>query len=367
MISSVVRHLPYGPGNPRNSEGAFVTLNSGRILYAYSRYNGDSWNDHACADIYAIFSDDGGQSWSATPHVVIKNDAYCNIMSVSLLRLFDGRIALFYIAKNTPLDARLQMRISDDEGETWSAPVCCEPPPGYFVTNNDRVVQLRSRRLIVPAGYHRATRDPQGHDQSSFDAIDSRSIAMFFFSDDNGASWHEAKTWWALPGKDSLTGLQEPGVVELSDGSIYAFARTDQGCQYDFRSFDGGETWTVPAPSSFISPASPLSIKRIPATGDLLAVWNDHTEPHYDENGAEVKPAPSSWGRTPLAVAISRDDGKTWSKRKLIESDPQHGYCYTAIHFTDDAALLAYCCGGNGSGVLQDSCIRRIDLAWLYQ
>ena len=32
--------LPPGPGNPRNSEGDFIELKDGRVLYAYSRFNG---------------------------------------------------------------------------------------------------------------------------------------------------------------------------------------------------------------------------------------------------------------------------------------------------------------------------------------
>ena len=51
-------------------------------------------------------------------------------------------------------------------------------------------------------------------------------------------------------------------------------------------------------------------------------------------------------GRTPLAVAISHDDGKTFSSPTLIESDPRSGYAYTAIHELDDGSiLLGYCAG----------------------
>ena len=50
-------------------------------------------------------------------------------MSVSLLRLRDDRIALFYVQKYaSPAEARypfldfLLMRTSDDDGRTWSEP-----------------------------------------------------------------------------------------------------------------------------------------------------------------------------------------------------------------------------------------------------
>ena len=111
-----------------------------------------------------------------------------------------------------------------------------------------------------------------------------------------------------------------------------------------------------------------MSIQRIPATGDLLVVWNDHSG-RWDLPGpymADGYSANSSWGRTPLVLAVSSNEGKTWKKAKLIEMDHRRGFCYIAIHPTDEAVLLAYCCGGRGSGVLQDSCIRRITLDWIY-
>ena len=51
------------PGNPRNSEGSFLRLNDGRIAFAYSRYSGDSADDHAYAEIACIFSSDEGETF----------------------------------------------------------------------------------------------------------------------------------------------------------------------------------------------------------------------------------------------------------------------------------------------------------------
>ena len=79
------------------------------------------------------------------------------------------------------------------------------------------------------------------------------------------------------------------------------------------------------------------------------------------------RPGNPRWGRTPLVAALSRDDGRTWSGGTLLESDPARGFCYTAIHFAEDAVLLAHCCGGGKkSGVLQDLCVRRVTLDRLY-
>ena len=364
LEEEIALRLIHGPDNPRNSEGSFVTLTDGRILFAYSRYYGEGGGyDGDRARICGRFSADGGRTWSGTDAVLVENEGKHNVMSVSLLRLQDGRIALAYLRKNSPEDCRLMLRTSSDEGKTWSDATLCIPPPGYFVVNNDRMIQLQSGRLVVPAGLHRAKSATGEHLDS---AIDSRSIIMFFLSDDAGKTWREAKDWWALPVR-STTGLQEPGVIELPDGRLYAYSRTDQGCQYELFSEDGGETWTPPRPSPFRGPAAPLSIKRIPGTDALLAVWNDYSGRMAPVREADNNFRSKSWGRTPLVSAISRDGGKTWEQHTLLEADPERGFCYIAIHFAGDAVLLAYCCGGGGKGtVLQDTCIRRVPLARLY-
>jgi hypothetical protein len=64
-------------------------------------------------------------------------------------------------------------------------------------------------------------------------------------------------------------------------------------------------------------------------------------------------------GRTPLVYATSRDDGINWSDMRVIEDDPNHGYCYPAPFFANDGTLLlAYCAGGIEDG----SCLARLTI-----
>ena len=275
-------------------------------------------------------------------------------MSVSLLRLQDGRIALFYVQKNSFFDCRMRMRTSSDEGKTWSDAVLGNPTEGYLVTNNDRIIQLASGRLICPSALHINTPVPAGEEQP----FNQHGIALFFVSDDAGQTWRE--TAQRLKVSDDIdSGLQEPGIIQRKDGTLYGWARTSAGQQWEFTSNDEGETWSEAKPSRFVSPTSPLSIKPIDANR-WLAVWNDLDSP---EKHTLSEAQDSSWKRTPLAIAISEDEGATWSRSELIEDDPERGFCYIAIHPMEDSVLLSYCCGGRGSAVLQDSCIRRIILA----
>lgn len=334
--------------NARNSEGSFAQLKSGRIIFYYTQFYGGG-RDESPARIAGIFSDDQGRTWSE-PRTIVENAGGHNVMSVSLLRLKSGKLALFYLKKNSWIDCRPYLCISTDEAATWSEPRLILDAPGYFVMNNDRVVQLESGRLLAPLAFHRS----RGSAPETSRSFDARSIAIWIFSDDEGESWQEASTWWALPVR-SGSGLQEPGVVQLADGKIFGWARTDQGMQYGFTSTDDGKTWTAPLPTELKSPNSPASIRRLPDSPRLLAIFNDHSGTFPFSKGK----------RTPLVAALSDDGGQTWIHRTPIESDPTGWYCYTAMHFVDGAVLLAYCAGDPTVGGLNRLRIRRVDLAAL--
>lgn len=351
-------NLSHKEGNPRNSEGSFVRLKDGRILFVYTRYRGNSWDDHATADLAAKYSSDNGRTWSEEDTIVIPNDSL-NLMSVSLLRLQDGRIALLNLRKsgfeNGGVDCRPWIRFSSDEAKTWSQPIdITKLPSCYLVVNNDRLIQLKNGRLLLPVGLHRY----QNADGKKV-GLDMRGIVIFFLSDDGGATWRESREIIFPLSHKITTGYQEPGVVELTDGRIFAWFRTSDGAQHGSYSEDFGDTWSHPfRVHHFPSMHSPLSMKAHPETHELFAVWAD-LDPRWN-----VKQQEGSWLRTPLVIARSTDNGQSWHDHRMLESEPDHGYCYIAMLFTDDnALLLGYCCGG-GKGVccLQDLRLRRIEL-----
>ena len=343
--------LPPGPNNPRNSEGAFMPLKDGRILFAYSRYYGKSSSDHATADIAARYSSDKGKTWTTNDEIIVKNEGGMNVMSVSLLRLQSGEIALFYLRKNSTEDCRPVLRRSFDEGKTWGEPtVCITDEVAYFVLNNDRVIQLKDGRLLFAVSKH-------GFHGSKFDNLGR---VTTYTSDDNGKTWQRGKNMLEVhDAKGNFKAAQEPGVVELKDGTILMWIRTNAGCQYMCRSTDRGESWSTPEPSMLVAPLSPATIKRLP-TGDLLAVWNDHTK-RPDE--AKKGPAWAHGRRTPLTTAISRDEGRTWTHVKDLENDPTGWFCYIALQPLDDGtALLGYCAY---KGLAQSRLVK-VPIDWFY-
>ena len=318
--------------NPRNSEGDIIELKNGRLCLIYTRFRGGS-SDHATADLAMRLSDDGGKRWS-DDKIVVRCTGGLNVMSVSLLRLDNGEIALSYLRKTSKEDCRPLMCISNDEAETWSRPtVCITDEVGYYVLNNDRAVQLRRGRLILPVAWH------QGPGQKR----DSAGVIMCYLSDDNGKSFRRSQDSFKgyAPDGRRIT-VQEPGVVELNNGRLMMFMRTDAGSQYICYSEDDGETWSKARPSNLASPLSPATIERSPWTDDLLCVWNDHSGTHPYPKGR----------RTPLCLAVSKDEGATWSKSQILEGNPDGWYCYTAMAFVKDRLLLAYCAGDKQIGGL---------------
>ncbi|WP_162419072.1 sialidase family protein [Cyclobacterium roseum] len=342
----IQRNLVLNPGdnNPRNSEGDFIQLNDGRILFVYSHYYGESSSDHATAYLAGRYSSDQGESWTDKDVEILPNEGGMNVMSVSLLRLQNGDIAMFYLRKNDTDDCIPMMRISKDETQTWSEAIpCITDKEGYFVLNNDRVIQLEDGRLMLSVARH------AGPDME----WSGKGDIFSYYSDDNGQTWQSSEE---VPNPEDIV-LQEPGLVALEDGSILMFIRSNAGVQCYSYSQDRGETWSEVEKSTLVSPVSPATIERIPSTGDLLAVWNNNLS-----DDPEISKL-----RTPLNAAISKDEGKTWEMTKTLEDDPDGWYCYIAMDFVGEDVLLGYCAGNRPAGTgLSVTNVSKVDMDWLY-
>lgn len=359
MKTKHICDLAPSASNNRNSEGAFIELKDGHLLFAYSRYNDAGFDDGATADIYAIVSADGGNTFGEPfvlwTHTQAQAD---NVMSVSFTRMQNGDLGMFYLAKRDTDQCLLYLICSADEGINWSQPILCSGAAGYYVGNNDRVIRTRSGRLLFPTALHptECKIDEQGN--KVFKDIHPGQL-IIYASDNDGVTWCALTEPITIPvSSGCTTGVQEPGILELADGRLWCYIRTDASRQYECFSSDEGETWSAPLPSRFTSAISPLSTKRL-SDGRILVVWNP--VPVYNGRSQKIG---NVWtgARTPLSYAISEDDGKTFCPPIDIETDPEHGFCYTAIFETQDGILLAYCAGGVDDG----ACLNRLRITKLY-
>ena len=316
-----VQIAPAGTDNPRNSEAAIVSLRDGSLLLGWTEFYGPSGADHAPARICGRTSRDGGRTWDKR-RVLVENDGGCNVMEVNFLRLKSGALALFHCRKDTQrTDCRVMMRVSADEGATWGPARQLSPAGKYTGLTNGRSLRLRSGRILLETW----------EGGSSFCLL----------SDDDGASWREGAR--VKPAR----GCWEPACVELKDGRVLMLMRTGMGGQYASVSADGGETWSAPSPTPLVGTAAPVSLSRIPGTGDLLAIWNHN---------------PGAPRRNPLTSAVSRDEGATWTQFRNIEDTPGDAWAYPAVTWVKDEALVTYFSYTGGLSLH----LRRIPRAWFY-
>lgn len=335
--------------NPRNGEGSFIRLESGEIMYAYTKFRGNHWGDECTADIVALFSKDEGETWENETIIVEHIDGVSrNTMCPHLVRMKNGYIGLSYGRKFDATGYGFPHFISSaDEGKTWTTEVvCADDCEQYYVIENDHMIVLSSGRLLLPANHHPFIEKDDGTKTMSY-----HGKMLFFASDDNGLTWSRISEEYDIPFPEtSATGLQETMVYEKQDGTLRAFSRTDMLCQYECTSADGGVTWTTPKPNKFFSsPDSPMLIKRI-KDGALAAIFNPI--PRYNTRNENINDSDlkDNWGRTPFIMALSFDDGKTFTKKYFIEDDLTNGYCYPSIFDGGDYMLVGYY-HSNGTGI----------------
>ena len=329
-VGKQVNMLKTSPLNQRNGEGSFIRLNNGHIMFGYTEFYGDTREDEECARISAIFSCDDGETWSSERVLFEKPENAVNIMSISFLRMNNGDIGAFYIEKKPDGSDKIMFTRSVDEAESWSIPVNCLEgilKNDYYILNNDRVIKLKNGRILFALARH--------------NYLSSEELApgkiCFVFSDDDGKSWQSTSAELVCPFKNNPLGFQEPGLYEFEDGRIWCYIRTGLGFQFQAFSEDAGETWTEPEPNTFFSsPSSPMLVKK--CGGLTLAIFNPVPEHILREDDEEF------WGRTPYTLAVSRDDGKTFSREQLyfIEDDLNNGYCYPAVIECENHFLAAY-------------------------
>lgn len=314
---------PVGSKNPRNSEAAIIPLKNGSLLLGWTEFYAGNGEDHGPARLSGKISTDGGRTWGEK-YTLVENDGGRNVMEVNFLRLLNGKIALFYCQKNTEsTDCRVMMRTSSDEGKTWRSPKQLSPSGKYTGLTNGRAIRLRSGRILLEAwegGY-----------------------SYCVISDDDGKTWRDSQHI-----KPAAGPSYEPACIELKDGRVLMLMRTALGGQYKSISADGGETWSDPELTPLTGSAAPVSISRIPETGDLLAIWNNN---------------PGINKRNPLSSAVSKDEGETWTHIKNIEDAPDDSWAYPAVTWAGTDALLTYF---NYKGGLSLK-IKKLPVEWFYQ
>lgn len=348
-VGRQVNFLGTSEFNQRNGEGAFIKLKDGSIMFGFTEFIANDWEDDVEARISYILSDNNGETWSDKKVLFEKPEDSKNIMSLSFLRMNNDDLGAFYIHKNLDGTDKIVFTRSGDEGESWSEPLSCMEcleEQDYFVLNNDRVLKLKNGSILFAVAKHTVLNTEKDFEPGEI---------HFFISDDDGKSFRKTSQVFKCPFPQNPDGYEEPGLFQYEDGKIWCYIRTGLGFQYECFSTDNGETFTLPEPNIFFSSAcSPMLVKN--CGKNTVAIFNPVPE-HILRDDSEP------WGRTPYVMAVSKDNGKTFTKENLyyIEDDLNNGYCYPAIYAGEDYMLLAYYHSNNTDICLNSTKIIKID------
>ena len=326
---------PWTPGNPRHDHQLIFPLDSERLMLVWCEYyvrtpsgvertvydkTGQTGDDLPC-QISACLSRDRGRTWSEK-FILQENVWWWNVKHPNLIRSPNGELIFFMTVWEGNKARNIFMKRSSDNGETWSKP-CQISEPGWYCNNNDHIVRLSSGRILLPA-HGRAGLEWRGGKNEAGD-FETVIHSFVYYSDDEFKTWKISDNTMTAPGR----GCHEPSIVELRDGRLLCFLRTTLGRIYKSYSEDQGVTWSEPVTTDLKAPDSPPLLSRIPSTGDLLLLWN-HVESH------------SNWPRIPLASAISRDEGESWTHIQNIDDRMHRDAAYAAVTFVADEALVTY-------------------------
>ncbi len=145
-------------------------------------------------------------------------------------------------------------------------------------------------------------------------------------SEDKGKTWIRSDDFAIDKDKIPGIGAIQPTLWESSPGHVHALLRTAAGWTGRADSADGGKTWSPMRLTDIPNNNSGLDVLKLD-NGRLLLLYN---------------PIPKNWGpRTPLNLAVSTDNGETWTDLVSLETE-EGEYSYPAIVKAQDGLALCY-------------------------
>lgn len=305
--------------HPNDSHAAnLLELDNGELLCVWFTGSGEGNPD---TNIVMSRLSVGGDQWSAP--VQLSYDRERSEQNPVLFQAPDGKLWLFHTS-NEPHNqktSRVVYRISEDRGLTWGRPEVLFDGTGIFLRQPPIV--LGNGDWLLPAYYCRL----DGH------------YSVVQISTDQGMTWQEYEV-------QGSTHRVQMSVVELHDGTLYAVFRSRHADRiYTSVSSDHGRSWTVPAKSQLANNNSSIQLTKL-QNGHLALIFNDSTmerdQFRWIQRKGEFRRKPL---RTPLTIAISEDEGKTWVHFRNVQmadleyKDSEVGYSYPSIIASRDGKL----------------------------
>lgn len=198
--------------------------------------------------------------------------------------------------------AEVRLRLSEDNGHTWSEAISQFTKPGAFCRHP--ITVMSNGEWIFPMWYSLVEEDANKPQYG-------RDYSVVQISGDQGKTWQE----YEVPGSVRRVHMS---VVETRPGHLVAFFRSRSADRiYRCFSDDYGRTWTEP--KALDLPNNNASIQAIRLqSGAIALIYND-------AKGGD-DPTAVKWGtpRVPVVIALTYDEGDTFPYKRVIE--PGDGY-----------------------------------------
>jgi len=314
--------------HPRHSEASVIQCKDGSLRMVWQRFSKSTVgsNDHAPATVMIADCPDGRpeeSGWVNIRTAAERTESCVNVYSPNLIRLKDSVALIFMrymrLAPGEISLASAFIKLSYDEGKTFGEErMLWDKLPITF--SNDCIFRSRTGRIVLPVTHSGGA---WGKDQ----AIRVSTV----YSDDEGKTWSFSDHRVFLP----MRGAMEPFIAQCSDGRLVMVMRNQLGSLMQCYSCDDGITWTKPQTTGLSIPESCPYITNVPDTDTLMVIWNNaEYDPQYVSHFGR---------RTPLTVAFSDDNGRSYHDITDIEDDPAMAYSNPGVTWTEDGrCILTY-------------------------
>lgn len=151
---------------------------------------------------------------------------------------------------------------------------------------------------------------------------DGFNISIMAYSDDLGDNWHAGAPIVGL-------GPIQPTLVRKNDGTLLAYFRDSGGEPQRIQqahSKDDGIHWSLTSDTDLPNPSSSMELQKLD-DGRWILIFNDTED-----------------GRHRLAVALSKDEGKSWPDKRYLEqteSKQDGSFGYPSIIQAKDGTIHA--------------------------
>jgi len=269
---------------PSCHASTLVELEPGKLLSAW--FGG---TDEGAKDVQIWSSLFDGKKWGELS--VLGTEAGQPCWNPVLFRTAKGTLYLWYKAGPRFDQWTGYFRSSSDNGKTWTKP---EMMPATSVGPvRAKPIQLANGTLLAGTSWESYRNWTPFVDRST----------------DDGKSWTRSNPF-PMPGKFNQI---QPTLFEAKDGRIIALMRSRNPklvCRAESR--DGGATFSHAEQTELLNPDAGIDVVKT-RNDDVFLIFN-----------------PTQVFRTPLSLARSTDDGKTWKRVADLETEPGE-YSYPAM------------------------------------